>query len=231
MTQGDAERLLQSARPEARFSRRGALLVLSSPSGAGKSSLARALLASDAELKLSVSATTRPIRPGEAEGRDYFFMTRAEFLKKVETGEMLEWAEVFGNLYGTPRAPVETWMDQGLDVLFDIDWQGARQLREAAPESVVDVFILPPSLEELERRLVSRGQDSAEVVRSRMAKAEAEMSHWSEYSYLVLNEDFDGALRKLAAILLAERLKRVRQLGLGAQLSAQLTAALATRAV
>lgn len=212
MTLGDAS-------PEARFRRRGLLLALSSPSGAGKSSLARAMLASDSNLRLSVSATTRPARPGETEGKDYFFMTREDFLRRTREGEMLEWAEVFGNLYGTPRAPIETWLAQGLDVLFDIDWQGARQLREAMPEAVVDVFILPPSLEELERRLTLRGQDSPEVIRHRMSRAEAEMSHWGEYAYLAINEDFDDSLRKLCAILTAERLKQARQFGLNAHLA------------
>ena len=220
----DAARLLRAARAEAEYPRRGALVALSSPSGAGKSSLTRALLAADANLALSVSATTRARRPGEVDGDHYVFLAREEFMRRVAAGEMLEWAEVFGNLYGTPRAPVEAWLAKGVDVLFDIDWQGARQLRAAAPESVVDIFIIPPSLEELERRLTARGQDSAEVIAARMAKAEAEISHWGEYAYLVVNEAFGDALAKIAAILLAERLKRARQEGLNADIAARLAA-------
>ncbi|OFX14396.1 MAG: guanylate kinase, partial [Alphaproteobacteria bacterium RIFOXYD12_FULL_60_8] len=167
--------------------RRGLMFVLSSPSGAGKSTISRALLARHADLTLSVSVTTRPPRPGEVDGQDYTFVTTPLFEDMVARGEFLEHAKVFDNYYGTPRPPVEKVLASGRDVLFDIDWQGTQQVRDNARDDLVSVFILPPSVEELERRLHTRAQDSAEVVRKRMAKAGAEMSHWAEYDYIVVN--------------------------------------------
>lgn len=194
--------------------RRGLMLVLSSPSGAGKSTLSRMLLEVDPRVELSVSATTRPQRPGEVDGRHYHFVERARFDRMIEKGEMLEWAEVFGNRYGTPRAPVEAALARGQDVLFDIDWQGTQQLRDTVGKDFVSIFILPPSVPELERRLTTRAQDSAEVIRGRMAKASDELSHWAEYDYVLLNRDLDATFNELKAILAAERLKRERQPGL-----------------
>jgi len=196
------------------ISRRGLMLVLSSPSGAGKTTLSRKLLAGDAGLAMSVSATTRAPRPGEVDGRDYHFLDPAAFQRLVEAGGLLEHATVFGKSYGTPRGPVETVLARGGDVLFDIDWQGNRQLAANARPDLVSVFILPPSLEELRRRLAGRGQDSAEVIAERMAKASDEMSHWSEYDYLIVNREIETSVAQLRAILAAERLKRVRQVGL-----------------
>ena len=195
--------------------RRGLMLVLSSPSGAGKTTISREILARDPGLQMSVSATTRPKRPGEVEGRDYFFVPDEDFRLMVNRGELLEHATVFGNLYGTPRRPVEDALAAGRDVLFDIDWQGTQQLREAAREDLVSVFILPPSTRELERRLKSRAQDSAEVVAQRMAKAADEMSHWPEYDYIVVNREVAASVAEVQAILTAERLRRERQVGLG----------------
>jgi guanylate kinase len=200
------------------LARRGLLFVLSSPSGAGKTTLSRRLLEAEGDgLRLSVSATTRPMRPGEVEGRDYFFVTGPRFSEMVEAGALLEHADVFGARYGTPRAPVEAWLAEGRDVLFDVDWQGATQLR-ASPlgEDVASVFILPPSIGELERRLIARAQDAPETVARRMAKARDEISHCPEYEYVVVNDDLDRALAGLRAILAAERLKRRRQTGLPA---------------
>jgi guanylate kinase len=190
------------------------LLVLSSPSGAGKTTLAKALLASDADIKLSVSVTTRKPRPGEIEGRDYFFRDEAGFLKMRDDGELLEWAKVFGNYYGTPRQPVEAAIASGQDVLFDIDWQGTQQVKEKLPQDLVRVFILPPSSAVLESRLKTRAQDSAEVVAQRMAEAAAEISHWQEYDYVIINADLEKSGAGLKSILTAERLKRDRLLGL-----------------
>ena len=190
------------------------MLVLSSPSGAGKSTIARALLESDPELSLSVSATTRPPRPGEVDGEDYFFVTQERFDEMVAGDEFLEYATVFDKSYGTPRAPVEAALNGGRDVLFDVDWQGAQQIREQARDDLVSVFILPPSVEELERRLFSRAQDSAEVVQARMEKATAEMSHWGEYEYVIVNVSLDESIESAKSILRAERLKRRRQGGL-----------------
>jgi len=192
------------------------MLVLSSPSGAGKTTLSRRLLEADPAVQLSVSATTRPQRPAEVDGRDYHFVDRARFDAMIRNDELLESAEVFGNRYGTPRAPVEQALARGQDVLFDIDWQGTQQLREKVPKDLVSVFLLPPSAEELERRLHTRAQDSDDVIRSRMAKAADEMSHWAEYDYIVINRDLDDAFKELQAILMAERLKRERQTGLSA---------------
>jgi guanylate kinase len=196
--------------------RRGLMLVLSSPSGAGKTTLSRLLLDSDPNVAMSVSATTRPKRPGEVEGRDYFFISEKQFQRMVKTGEFLEHATVFGHCYGTPRKPVLEALAAGRDVLFDIDWQGTQQLRQQVREDVVTIFVLPPSREELERRLHTRAQDSAEVVAKRMAKANDEISHWAEYDYIVVNEEIARAQAQVATILHAERLKRSRQPGIPA---------------
>lgn len=194
--------------------RRGLLLALSSPSGAGKTTLARRLLAADPGLVMSVSATTRPMRPGEVEGEDYFFLSHEAFAAQVAEGAFLEHAQVFDHAYGTPRAPVEAWLAEGRDVVFDVDWQGARLLRAAMAEDFVGVFILPPSVAALEARLTGRGQDSAEVVGRRMRKAGEELSHWDEYDYVVVNEDLAASEAQLITILAAERARRRRQLWL-----------------
>jgi guanylate kinase len=197
------------------------LFVLSSPSGAGKTTLARRLLVAEPDLALSVSATTRPMRPGERDGQDYHFVSPQRFEAMAQDGALLEHAEVFGAHYGTPRAPVERWLEQGRDVLFDVDWQGARQLRESAlSRDVVSVFILPPAIEELDRRLRARNQDAPEIVARRMAKARDEISHCPEYDYVVVNAELDAAERALRAILAAERARRDRLTGLAAFLSA-----------
>ena len=196
------------------ITRRGLMLVLSSPSGAGKTTISRRLLEAERDLVLSVSATTRPRRPGEVDGRDYFFVDPTEFNLMVNRGQLLEHAKVFGNYYGTPRRPVEDALAAGRDVLFDIDWQGTQQLQDSAPRDLVSVFILPPSTRELERRLRARAQDSAEVVAARMAKAADEISHYPEYQYIILNDDLERSTSAVRAILAAERLKRERQVGL-----------------
>ncbi len=190
------------------------MFVLSSPSGAGKSTISRRLLALDAEVTMSVSATTRPKRPGEVDGVDYRFVDPTEFNLMINRGELLEYAKVFDNYYGTPRQPVERALAAGRDVLFDIDWQGTQQLAQAARTDLVSVFILPPSTEELERRLRTRAQDSDDVVARRMADAAGEMSHWAEYDYIIVNRDLDESVRCVYAILIAERLRRHRQVGL-----------------
>lgn len=190
--------------------RRGLMLVLSSPSGAGKSTLARKLLASDANITLSVSATTRFPRPGEVNGRDYFFVNRPDFEHMVSENEFLEYATVFENRYGTPKAPVMDALSRGRDVLFDIDWQGTQQLSQKVPADLVRIFILPPSKGELVKRLTGRNE-SQDVLTARMAKANDEMSHWAEYDYVVVNDDLDTAFDQIVSILKAERLKRVRQ--------------------
>lgn len=191
--------------------RRGLLIILSSPSGAGKSTLSRRLLEFDPGVQFSISATTRAPRPGEQEGREYFFKSRHEFQTLVAGGEMLEYAEVFGNLYGTPRAPVEAAITAGRDVLFDVDWQGGQQIRNSPlREALVSIFILPPSIAELEARLLARGQDSPEVVASRMAKSRDEISHWAEYDYVLVNESLPVCEAELRAIITAERLRRDR---------------------
>ena len=196
-------------------SRRGLLLILSSPSGAGKSTLARRLMQWDATMRFSVSATTRAPRPGEVDGEHYFFRSRADFESMVAAGEMLEHAEVFGNFYGSPKGPVEQAMREGRDTLFDVDWQGGQQIRNSAlGRDVVSVFVLPPSIAELDRRLRSRGQDSDEVIAGRMAKSQAEISHWAEYDYVIVNTDIDKAFQELITILEAERMRRDRQPGL-----------------
>lgn len=198
----------------ARLTRRGLMLVLSSPSGAGKTTVARALLETETDLGMSVSATTRSPRPGEKDGADYFFVSTDHFNGMVSRGEFLEHARVFDNFYGTPRAAVERQLAAGHDVLFDIDWQGTQQLRETAPEDLVTVFILPPSLAELERRLKTRAQDSEDTVRKRMSRANSEMSHWAEYDYVLVNHDLDRTFARVRTILAAERLRRSRQPGL-----------------
>ncbi|MGC9952684.1 MAG: guanylate kinase [Rhizomicrobium sp.] len=199
-----------------KIKRRGLMLVLSSPSGAGKTTLSRRLLESDPNVAMSVSATTRPKRPGEVDGRDYFFIADEKFQLMANTGEFLEHALVFGHRYGTPKQPVLEALTAGRDVLFDIDWQGTQQLRQQVREDVVTIFVLPPSREELERRLHTRAQDSAEVVAKRMAKANDEISHWAEYDYVIVNEDVARAQAQVETILEAERLKRARQPGIPA---------------
>jgi guanylate kinase len=194
------------------MARRGLLIILSSPSGAGKSTLARRLRDWDPEIRFSVSATTRAPRPGEVDGREYHFRSRAAFEAQVAAGEMLEHAEVFGNLYGSPKAPVAEAMEVGVDTLFDIDWQGGQQIRNSSlGKEVVSIFILPPSIAELEARLRGRGQDSDEVIHGRMARARDEISHWAEYDYVLINRDLDEAAAKLCGIVSAERLRRDRQ--------------------
>lgn len=196
------------------IARRGLLLVMSSPSGAGKTTLSRALLASDHHIRMSVSVTTRPPRPGELDGKDYFFISKERFFEMRENEELLEWAEVFGNLYGTPRLPVEDALAKGRDVLFDIDWQGTQQLEQAMGDDLVRIFILPPSTDDLRDRLIKRAQDSASVVAKRMAEASREMSHWAEYDYVIVNDDVATASAEITAILTAERLRRKRRVGL-----------------
>ncbi|MBR0687000.1 guanylate kinase [Bradyrhizobium manausense] len=194
--------------------RRGLMFVLSSPSGAGKTTLSRLLIDRMPGLRMSVSATTRAMRPGEVDGRDYLFVDKPKFDAMVKGDELLEWATVFDNSYGTPRSPVEAALSAGQDVLFDIDWQGTQQLREKARADVVSVFILPPSAADLEKRLHSRAQDSDEVIRKRMSRASHEMSHWAEYDYIVINHNVDDAFAEVQSILKAERLKRERRTGL-----------------
>ena len=196
------------------FRRRGVLFVLSSPSGAGKSTIARKLLADEHELEMSVSVTTRSMRPGEVDGKDYHFTDLEGFRDMVAKDEFLEWAHVFNHRYGTPRAQVEELLAAGKDVLFDIDWQGAQQLFQIAGGDVVRVFIFPPSMEELHRRLTSRGTDSEEVIEARMSRAANEVSHWDGYDYVLVNDDVDSCIRGVKTILAAERLKRSRQTGL-----------------
>jgi len=197
-----------------KIARRGLMFVLSSPSGAGKTTVSRLLLRADRKVELSISVTTRPKRRGEINGRDYHFIDRARFDEMVGAGELLEWAEVFGHRYGTPRRPVDKALQAGRDVLFDIDWQGTQQLREKARTDLVSVFILPPVASELERRLKRRAQNSKAEIGSRMAKASDEMSHWAEYDYVIVNRDKAVAFAEVRAILAAERLKRERQEGL-----------------
>ena len=207
---------LEGARPSGsvEIQRRGLMLVLSSPSGAGKTTISRRLLEIEPDLVLSISATTRPMRPGEQDGVDYHFVDHATFDRMVAEGAFLEHAKVFDNHYGTPRAAVEQSLAVGRDVLFDIDWQGTQQLAQSARADLVSVFILPPTIAALEQRLKTRAQDSAEVVARRMAKAADEMSHWAEYDYIIVNDDLEVSIQRVRAILLAERLKRHRQVGL-----------------
>jgi guanylate kinase len=194
--------------------RRGLMLVLSSPSGAGKTTISRRLLALEAGLTMSVSMTTRPMRPGEVSGVDYHFVDLADFSAMTKRGQFLEHAKVFDNHYGTPRQAVESALSTGSDVLFDIDWQGTQQLAQAAREDLVSVFILPPDTQTLEQRLRSRAQDADHVVAHRMSKAADEMSHWAEYDYIIINHDLDDSVNRVRAILTAERLRRQRQVGL-----------------
>ncbi|MEL7048218.1 MAG: guanylate kinase [Pseudomonadota bacterium] len=194
--------------------RRGVLLVVSSPSGAGKTTLARRLLEDDGGIELSVSVTTRPARPGEVDGRDYHFVDMGRFQEMRDAGDLLEWAEVFGNFYGTPRQSVDEALSQGRDLLFDIDWQGAQQLAERTSGDLVRVFILPPSARALEERLTSRNQDSAEVVAQRMSKAADEISHWNEYDFVIVNQDVEHSLAGLKSVLAAARVQKQRQTGL-----------------
>jgi guanylate kinase len=196
--------------------RRGMMIVLSSPSGAGKTTLSRRLLARDDDITMSVSVTTRAPRSGEIDGEDYIFVSSEEFAAMRDHGELLEWAQVFGNFYGTPRAPVEAILSQGRDVLFDIDWQGTQQLMEEMSKDVVRIFILPPSAEALGQRLKTRAQDSAEVVAARMEKASAEISHWAEYDYVLINDELETCDKALASIVHAERLTGLRRSGLTA---------------
>ena len=195
--------------------RRGLMVVLSSPSGAGKTTLTRRLLAENTDMTMSVSATTRPPRSGERDGEDYYFVTKTRFAELEEQGEFLEHAKVFDNHYGTPRGPVEEALMQGQDVIFDIDWQGAQQLTQAAPYDLVKIFILPPNMRELEKRLRTRAQDSDAVIAKRMSKSEAEISHWAEYDYVIVNEDIDTALQELLSIVRSERMRSRRQMWLG----------------
>ena len=194
--------------------RRGLLIVLSSPSGAGKSTISRMLLGADDQVTMSISATTRPRRPGETEGVDYDFVDDLEFDRMIEAGEFVEWAHVFDYRYGTPKAPVKHALRVGRDILFDIDWQGARQLEPDFGEHLVTIFLLPPSMGELEHRLHARGQDSDEVIADRMRRAADEIDHWAEYDYVLVNRDMDSCLAQVRAIVTAERSKRVRQTGL-----------------
>ena len=196
------------------IARRGLLLVLSSPSGAGKTTLARKLMAAEPDIAMSVSVTTRNPRPGEVEGRDYLFIDDAEFARRRDAGDLLEWARVFDHHYGTPKAPVMAALEAGRDVLFDIDWQGTQQLGERLPQDLVRVFVLPPDGKTLQARLVARNQDPPDVVARRMAKAAAEIGHWAEYDYCIVNDDLDRSHASLVAILAAERLRRDRQPGL-----------------
>ena len=199
---------MPAAHPPAR---RGVLFVLSSPSGAGKSTISRLLLEADGQVTMSISATTRPKRPGETHGVDYYFVDDAEFDRMVSAGEFVEWAHVFGYRYGTPKAPVKHALRRGADILFDIDWQGARQLEPDFGEHLVTIFLLPPSMTELEQRLHRRGTDSEEVIAGRMRRAADEIDHWAEYEYVLVNRDMDACLAQVQAIVTAERSKRVRQ--------------------
>ncbi|NNG06053.1 MAG: guanylate kinase [Inquilinus sp.] len=201
-------------KPVDSIQRRGLMLVLSSPSGAGKTTISRRLLERDDNIAMSVSVTTRPMRPGEVDGRDYHFIECERYRTMVVEGELLEHAKVFGHFYGTPKAAVEAALAAGSDVLFDIDWQGTQQLANSARKDLVSVFVLPPTAVELERRLRARAQDSDEVIAGRMAKASDEMSHWAEYDYVIVNSDLDASVVRVQAILAAERLKRERQVGL-----------------
>ncbi|RUO98835.1 guanylate kinase [Hyphomicrobium sp.] len=214
MTSSAENNLNADEHPEPQIARRGLLYIVSSPSGAGKTTLARRVLAADANIEMSVSVTTRAARPGERDGVDYHFADRTKFEAMKDQGDLLEWARVFDNYYGTPREPVEAAIRDGKDVLFDIDWQGAQQLSEKMPGDVVRVFVLPPSGHVLEDRLKSRAQDPPDVVAKRMAAASSEISHWPEYDYVIVNTSLEQSVASALAILTAERLKRARLLGL-----------------
>lgn len=203
-----------SQQPADTLQRRGLMFILSSPSGAGKTTLSRMLLARDSEIRLSVSCTTRPPRPGEVDGVHYHFVSDAEFDRMVEEDDFYEWAHVFGHRYGTPKGKIRAALKEGQDFLFDIDWQGTQQLYQKDQQDVVRVFILPPSIDELHRRLKGRATDSAEVIAARMERAQAEISHWDGYDYVIINDDVDVCFEKVRAILEAERMKRARQTGL-----------------
>ena len=202
------------APPDQIRQRRGLLIVLSSPSGAGKSTISRMLLDADADISMSISATTRPMRPGEQEGIHYHFVDDIEFDRLIEAGEFVEWAHVFGYRYGTPKMPVKNALRDGRDILFDIDWQGTQQLKAAMGEDLVSIFLLPPAMAELERRLRERGTDSEATIGDRMSRAAAEISHWPEYEYVLVNEKAEECLRQIRAIVAAERLKTRRQTNL-----------------
>jgi len=196
------------------LARRGLMLIMSSPSGAGKTTISRMLLERDGHIRMSVSCTTRPPRPGEVDGQDYHFISQAQFDRMVENEEFLEWAVVFGHSYGTPKAQVKAGIKEGLDYLFDIDWQGTQQLYQKLERDVVRVFLLPPSIDELRRRLTGRGTDSTEVIAARMERARSEISHWDGYDYVVVNDDIEACFAKVQQILAAERMRRARQTGL-----------------
>ena len=194
--------------------RRGLMLILSSPSGAGKTTISHMLLERDAGIRLSVSATTRPMRPGEVDGKDYYFVSQLEFDRMVAEDDFYEWAHVFGHSYGTPKGHIREGLKAGQDFLFDIDWQGTQQLYQKDQQDVVRIFLLPPSIEELRRRLTGRGTDSAEVIQARMERARAEISHWDGYDYVVINDDVEQCYARVTQILAAERMRRARQTGL-----------------
>lgn len=210
-----SNKLGPSVLEEMKANRRGIMVVLSSPSGAGKTTLTRKLLKENPDMAMSVSATTRQPRPGERDGEDYYFISKNKFSDMVDDDEFLEYAKVFDNFYGTPRAPVEQALGEGRDVVFDIDWQGAQQLTQAAADDLVKIFILPPNMVELEKRLRTRAQDSDEVIAKRMSKSENEISHWPEYDYVIVNEDVDVAMTELRTIVASERMRRRRQPWLG----------------
>ena len=207
--------MVKSSIQEMKLNRRGIMVVLSSPSGAGKTTLTKQILNTSRNILMSVSATTRQPRPGEVDGEDYIFLSKSKFSEMIDNDEFLEYAKVFDNFYGTPRAPVETALARGFDIVFDIDWQGAQQLTQAAANDLVKIFILPPNMRELENRLRSRAQDSDDVIARRMSKSENEISHWAEYDYIIINENISEAIEELTTIVNAERMKRPRQPWLG----------------
>jgi guanylate kinase len=207
--------MVKSSIQEMKLNRRGIMVVLSSPSGAGKTTLTKQMLNTSRNILMSVSATTRQPRPGEVDGEDYIFLSKSKFSEMIDNDEFLEYAKVFDNFYGTPRAPVEDALAGGFDIVFDIDWQGAQQLTQAAANDLVKIFILPPNVQELENRLRSRAQDSDDVIARRMSKSENEISHWAEYDYIIINEDITEAIEELNTIVNAERMKRLRQPWLG----------------
>jgi guanylate kinase len=207
--------MVKSSIQEMKLNRRGIMVVLSSPSGAGKTTLTKQILNTSKNILMSVSATTRQPRPGEVDGEDYIFLSKSKFSEMIENDEFLEYAKVFDNFYGTPRAPVEDALAGGFDIVFDIDWQGAQQITQAAANDLVKIFILPPNMQELENRLRSRAQDSDDVIARRMSKSENEISHWAEYDYIIINEDITEAIEELNTIVNAERMKRLRQPWLG----------------